>query len=328
MTPQPKTLRFGSVCVAGNLNIDLIIRQVPHLPQWGQEVIGSSHIAVSSGQGGYLALGLARLGTPTGVIGSLGRDAFGQQILDDLQAFGAETRHIEIQADYKTGITVGIVRADGERAFVSDLGASHAYSGELVDRHWQAVQSAGMVCLVGINCLPNLTLAEIARLMQNARSAGVLTMLDTGWLTDNWQPSTLAGLRNALRHTSLVMPNLDEARVISGEHSTEAAARALHAFGAELVVIKLGAQGSLALCDGTFYTAPAYSVPVFDTVGAGDEFDAGFITTLRQGWDMPACLAFGNAAAACYVSRQVDRYPTFDEVLAAQKTFQPLGRPR
>ena len=53
-----------AICVIGNLNIDLIVRNVPDLPAWGQEVAGTDNVAASSGQAGYLAMALARLGVP------------------------------------------------------------------------------------------------------------------------------------------------------------------------------------------------------------------------------------------------------------------------
>src|SRR5581483_10101150 len=79
------------VCVVGNLNIDLIIRGVAALPVWGQEVAGTSHVAASAGQAGYMAMALGRLGAPTSIVANVGDDLFGRQIVDDLAARGVET---------------------------------------------------------------------------------------------------------------------------------------------------------------------------------------------------------------------------------------------
>ncbi|HEX5500588.1 MAG TPA: PfkB family carbohydrate kinase, partial [Thermomicrobiales bacterium] len=102
-----RRLAAGRVCVVGNLNIDLIVRGVPALPRWGQEVAGTSHAAASAGQGGNLAMALGRLGVATSLVANVGDDLFGQQIRDDLAASGVEAAAVETAAG-ATGITVGI----------------------------------------------------------------------------------------------------------------------------------------------------------------------------------------------------------------------------
>ena len=103
-------MMLSSICVIGNLNIDLIIRQVPHLPAWGQEVLGTSHMQVSSGQAGYLSFALSRLGIPPSLIGNVGEDMLGKQILADLDAYGVDLRGVWVTPGGQTGITVAIVR--------------------------------------------------------------------------------------------------------------------------------------------------------------------------------------------------------------------------
>ena len=69
----------GRVCVVGNLNMDLILRGGGHLPDWGRGVECTGHLLTSSGQAGYLALGLGALGVETDVVGNVGNDAWGAQ---------------------------------------------------------------------------------------------------------------------------------------------------------------------------------------------------------------------------------------------------------
>jgi len=302
------------ICIAGNLNIDLIIRNVPKLPEWGQEVAGSNHIAVSSGQGGYLALALAKMGTPIRMVGNLAGDSFGDQIIDDLKEAGVDISDVEILDDCKTGITVAIVREDGERAFVSDFGCSRRFTEDLLYRHWRAIQESEILCFVGIFCLPNLDLDGIVRVMLKARAEGVQTMLDTGWDPDNWQPKTLEKMRRVLEQTDIFIPNLDEARVITGKNAPLEAAEVLRSYGVKTVVVKSGAQGSLALTAEQRLIQPVFPAAVFDAVGAGDVFDAGFLTGHRIGWTLAEKMAFGSAAAAVYISREQDRYPSFSEI--------------
>jgi sugar/nucleoside kinase (ribokinase family) len=313
------------VCVIGNLNIDLIIRDVPGMPAWGQEVFGANRLQVSSGQAGYLAFALSRLGIHTRLIGNVGEDLYGQQILNDLRAFGVDTRGVQVAPGGSTGITVALVRADGERAFVSDLGCLKDFAEENIDLHWPLTGSAGVVCLVGLFCLPGLTLPAAARQLGLARSEGKTTMLDTGWDARNWPDETLLKMRDLLKQVSLFMPNWDEARAITRLETVEAAAKALQEMGPETVVIKCGELGSYARRrDETSWAGPR-PVRVFDAVGAGDVFNAGFLFALQHNWPLRACLAWGNTTASLYISRQENRFPTLVEVALAAQEYSELA---
>jgi ribokinase len=311
----------SSICVIGNLNIDLIIRQVPHLPAWGQEVLGTSHMQVSSGQAGYLSFALSRLGIPPNLIGNVGEDMLGKQILADLDAYGIDLRGIWVTPGGQTGITVAIVREDGERAFVSNLGCLTDFSEQTILNRWDLVKEASIVCLVGTFVLPGLAYPSIFRLLADARQAGKITMLDTGWDSAGWTADTQAGMRSILKQVTLFMPNLDEARAITGKENVGDAAAALQDLGPELVVIKCGAQGSYARRGETVRQVPACSVQVFDAVGAGDVFNSGFLYALLQKWPLEDCLKFGNSASSLYISRQADRFPHFDEVLKVFREY-------
>src|SRR4051794_35756686 len=118
MTPD---LDHARVCIVGNLLTDLIVTGVSSLPRWGQEVAGTAHRSVTSGQAGYLAQGLLRLGVPADVIAVVGDDAEGTRILADLDRAGVGTGSIAVSSSAPTAVTVAVVRPDGERAFVSDF---------------------------------------------------------------------------------------------------------------------------------------------------------------------------------------------------------------
>lgn len=319
----PKDLEHKPICVIGNFNIDLIIRNVPHLPVWGQEVMGTDHVQVSSGQTGYLAFALRCLGVPTSVIGNIGQDIYGEQILRDLERYQLDAHGVEITPGAPTGITVAIVRPDGERAFVSNLGSLLAFNEQMALRHWDQTEEAGIVCLVGLFMIPNLDYAAATRLLGRARQAGKLTMLDSGWDPDNWSEKTRRGFSHLLRETSIFLPNLDEALALTGKDTPDAAAVALQELGPSIVVVKCGPQGSHLRVGELSMTLPARDVSVFDAVGAGDVFNSGFLYALRGGLPWQACLAVGNSSASLYISRAENRFPSLDEVLSTARSAYP-----
>jgi argininosuccinate lyase len=301
-------------CLAGNFCIDLVIRGVAHLPEWGREVAGEDFAVLASGQTTYSALALRALGAQVSVVGCIGDDPWGAQIRRELQEQGVDARSLETAPGGRTALTVAAVRPDGERAFISEFACLKTAGAELLERHWERIAGAELACLLGVFSWPGLELERAAGLFRRLRREGRSTMLDTGWDPGGWQPRTLSGLRALLRETRIFMPNLDEARAITGQERAEEAAWALAGLGPELVVLKAGREGSLALQRGQLARQPAAPAEVVDTVGAGDVFNAGFLFARDQGRPLQACLRFGAAAAALYVARPRDRFPTAAEV--------------
>jgi sugar/nucleoside kinase (ribokinase family) len=313
------------ICVVGNLNTDLIISGVPQLPTWGTEVEGVEHRLVSSGQAGYLALALSGLGAQVRVISVVGDDNPGHQILGDLRHAGIDIGAVECVSSMETGITVAVVRPDGERAFVSNAAVLREFREELILRHWDQTQRASAVCFVGLNNLPSLTLGATRRALAHARTEGGLTVLDYGWDPGQWQPETVRAIRGLLSEVDVFLPNLEEARALTGHASAEPAAEALVEDGAGLVVIKCGAEGSYASGRGFAFSAPAIPVSVCDAVGAGDAFNAGFLYSYLRTSDVAAGLSLGGAVAAVYISRSTKRFPSLKEAMALAQPEATCG---
>ena len=313
-----------STCIIGNLNIDLIIRNVPRIPRWGTEVFGSGRSQVSSGQAGYLAFALQNLGIPSSVISLVGDDIYGQQILRDLNNFKVNTRGVSIQPGSNTGITVAFVRGDGERAFISDMACLKHFDENMILSAWDLVEDASTVCLVGVFCLPGLSLESAVTVMKKAAHAGKTTILDTGWDPNNWNEPTILFLRNLLQETTIFLPNWDEARAITKQNTVEKAAKAILEMGAQKVVIKCGERGSYTRQGDEEYWANSRKVKVFDAVGAGDVFNAGFLYGYQQKWPLEECLAMGNLTASIYISRENNRFPKLSEIQELAKQEKEL----
>lgn len=319
------SLKDANICIVGNLNIDLIIRNVPHLPDWGQEVLGNNYILVSSGQSAYTAFALSKYQVPTSLIGNVGDDIYGEKITNDLNRFGLNIVAVEKVSGGNTGITVAIVRKDGERAFVSDPSSLVTFDRSLVERHMHLVINANITCVVGIFFLPNFKLEDVQFVCRESKNAGRLTLLDTGWDPDNWQKKTVKDLRSTLQFVDFFIPNMDEAKAITGKNDPEQAARDLIEDGCGTVIIKLGEKGSYLLSSDQSIYVPSFNVNVFDAVGAGDVFNAGFIFGTLQGWPMEARMIFGSATSALYISKPDDRFPELDQSIKLANTTEQFN---
>lgn len=307
----------GRLCVVGNLTIDLILRGVPALPAWGQEVVGTDRIEVVAGQAGYMAFAAARLDLDAGIIGTVGDDAAGERMRAELRAASVDVGAVETIPGGASPITIAAVRPDGERAFLSDFGCLDRFDASLMARHWEQARTAAAVALVGVFNLPGLDLADTAGLLAEARRAGALTVLDTGWDPGGWGPSAVKGVRAVLAETDVFLPNLDEAAALTGENGVAAVLRALARLCPGTVIVKCGADGSWALHEGRPLHVAAVPTAADNAVGAGDVYDAGFLAGYLPRRDLAAGMVLGTGAASQYVSRRDDRFPARDEAAAA-----------
>jgi sugar/nucleoside kinase (ribokinase family) len=102
---------------------------------------------------------------------------------------------------------------------------------------------------------------------------------------------------DALRYVDIFLPNAREAKRIAATDDLEAAVARLAEI-VPLLVVKLGANGALAQRGRERVPSPAVKATPVDAVGAGDSFDAGFLSRYVRGDDLPTCLAYGNLAGA------------------------------
>jgi ribokinase len=265
--------------VVGDVNADLVLRGGDLLPSFGQrEQLVESASLVLGGSGAIVAAGAARLGLRVAMAGCVGDDVLGRAMLEALA--GVDVSAVR-RVEEPTGISVGLARP-GDRAVLTALGALASFRAEDVPE--ELLASARWVHVASPFLQPGLDVAAIAE-----RAAGS-TSLDPGWdPREEWRLDWEA--------FDVLMPNAEEAQRLSGERDVEAAARRLAADG-PCVVVKLGADGALAVQEGETLRAVARRVEPVDATGAGDSFDAGFIAARLGGERVAEALALGCACGA------------------------------
>lgn len=305
------------LCVVGNLTIDVILRGIDAMPSWGQEVLCSEKTEVVAGQAGGMAFAATALGVRTDVVAEVGDDGAGARIRRELEAAGVGVEALRLVRDGATPMTVALVRRDGERAFVSDLGRLHA-GGTAWSPPWPN-DASKVVALVGTNNLPDLDLDDAARAFATARRAGTLTVFDPGWYPQGWSDDVVRGVRAVIGETDLFVPNLDEARALTGETDVTSVLHSLGALTPGIVVVKDGRNGSVVCHEGRVIVVHALDVDVDNAVGAGDVFDAGAVAGFLRGGDVIDAMVHGTACASLYVARRTNRFPTYEECQAMMK---------
>jgi sugar/nucleoside kinase (ribokinase family) len=160
-------------------------------------------------------------------------------------------------------------------------------------------------------------------LFRRSAEQGVTTSFDPNWdPAERWE-----GTDAILRAADICFPNLQEAQRLTGSADPVMAARELWRRAAAgrgtgrpppIVVVKLGAEGALAARADELVRVAAPRVPVVDTTGAGDSFDAGFIAAHVSGWplDEALTLAVTCGSATVQAAGGVDAQLTFAEAEA------------
>jgi sugar/nucleoside kinase (ribokinase family) len=282
--------------VAGEINPDLILSDANLGVRFGQveTLVESATLAVGSSSV-ILACGAARLGLKTAFIGVVGKDLFGDFMLQAMQARGIDTRHVIVDAHQNTGLSVILSRVT-DRAILTYVGAIDSLQADDIS---DEILGQARHLHIASYYLQRKLQPGLPALFSRAHALGLTTSLDTNWDPQgNWE-----AIRALLPLTDVFLPNENEALAISNTEGVEEILEIL-TNDCPTVAIKMGLKGAIA-CQEEAITAllPALDVEVIDTVGAGDSFDAGFLYGYLQGWELEHSLALGIACGSLSNSR-------------------------
>jgi 2-dehydro-3-deoxygluconokinase len=280
------------------------------------------HIA---GAESNVAIGLCRLGHSAGWVGRVGDDEFGHAILFRLRGEGVDVSRAIVDADAPTGLVFRERREMGPLQVLYYRRGSAASRLSPADLDPAFLQGARYLHLTGITPALSASCREaVFAAAKMARTAGVMVVLDPNVRLKLWgREEARAVLRDLAAYCDIVLPGTEEAELLTGEPDPEAAARALLALGPSLVVVKLGAQGALAVEHESVTHAAAESLPrVVDPVGAGDAFAAGFLAARLRGHTLGESVTLANRCgglAAC-VPGDIEGLPRWEEVAGPAST--------
>ena len=283
------------IWVFGSLNMDLVVRS-PRLPQPGETLTGSHFETVAGGKGANQAVAAARLGATTHMVGRVGADDFGHRLRHGLTVAGVDSSGVVADSAKSTGVAAIAVADDGENHIVIVPG-SNGRVGDAEVAQLQAGFQPDEYLLMQLE-IPLPTVVAAARA---AQATGVMVILDPAPA-----PATLPA--ELYRAVDILTPNQGEAAQLVGQPVTSvdsaiAAAHTLQQRGIPTVIIKLGALGSVAVQGSERWHVPAFSVPVVDTVAAGDAYNGALAVALAEQQSFPEAMRWATAAAALAVTQ-------------------------
>jgi ribokinase len=278
------------IVTVGSINMDLV-SSAERIPRPGETLIGRTFHANSGGKGANQAVAVARLGYPSVMLGMVGDDALGEQLLQTLLSYGVDTSHIGV-APGSSGTASIVVDIAGENAIVVTPGANLSVTPKYLESKREVLCSAGLVL-----AQLEVPLQTISWLAEYCAELKIPLMLD---------PAPAAFLPpQLLSQVTWFTPNQTEAAFYAGEElSQEGTLASFFNMGLHQVVLKLGANGVLIACDdGRREHIPAFPVETVDTTAAGDAFNGAFGVALLRGKSIRESAQFASAAAALSVTR-------------------------
>jgi sugar/nucleoside kinase (ribokinase family) len=284
------------VTIAGELNLDLILYGLPESLPPERELLADRMMLTLGSSSAIVAHNLAALGCRVGFQSKIGDDDFGRIALDRLSRGGVDVGQVvRVEDGRQTGLTV-IVQRHTLRNILTYPGT--IFELRFDDLDFEYLTSARHFHLSSYYLQRGLT-QHIPEIFRRIKASGLTISLDTN---DDPDDGWKSGLQEALRYVDVFLPNAREARKITGAADVETAAANL-AEHVPLVVVKLGEAGALAQRGRERLVSPAVRVDFVDPVGAGDSFDAGFLSQYVRGADLETCLASANRAGAFSTTR-------------------------
>ncbi|HET8631345.1 MAG TPA: sugar kinase [Thermomicrobiales bacterium] len=272
------------------------------------------------------AVGLARLGHRVAWISAVGDDPFGRLIRREIGKEGVDLSHLRTDPDWPTAVFFkerigGVVKVYYYRkgSAVSHLGP------DALDP--AAFRGARVFHTTGISLALGETLAATTRrAMELAREAGCTVCFDPNLRPSLWSiEQARAGLLPVIAGVDVLLSGLQEMRALLETEEIGAIMAWCRERGVGQVVLKDGARGSHVLIDGEARLVPPVEVgEEVDPVGAGDAFDAGFVSGLLRGWDPHRCALLGNIAGA-YATQTPGDYESVPTWEQAQAELERLG---
>jgi len=283
------------ILVFGSINMDLTTYS-EKLPLPGETLHGTSYITVPGGKGNNQAVACARLGAETLMIGRVGNDTFGKEVLSLIAKENVDTSQIILDKNAGTGLATINVDKNAENVIIVIPGANHTVDSSDVDRAEKILDDIDVLMLqLEVSLEPTYEVARIAK------EKGVKVVFD---------PAPARSIpANVYQFVDYITPNEVETKqlVCIKPANPEEAAKAtslLREKGVGCAIIKLGAQGAYYDCDEGKGFVPAFKVNAIDTVAAGDAFNAGLAVAIAEGKEIAEAVRWGAAAGAIATTRK------------------------
>lgn len=285
------------IVVVGELNVDLILNELGGLPVLGQEILARQMMLTLGSSSAIFASNISLLGSRVAFVGKVGRDLFGDFLLQSLETKAVDTRYIMRDESQATGATVAF-NLEQERAAVTYQGAMTGLT--IGDIPVGLLAQSRHLHLSSVFLQPGLR-HDLPGLFRQARDMGLTTSFDPQWdPQDEWD----LDLDAILPYVDVFLPNESELLRLTGAASVGEATECLLRFSC-ISVVKQGREGATVCYRGKkLFRRSFLNETVVDAIGAGDSFAAGFIHEFLKASPIEVCHNIGNLMGAISTTAQ------------------------
>ena len=298
---------MNKICVIGSINMDLVVN-VDEMPKKGQTLIGSNFKEVPGGKGANQAVAVSRLGANVCMVGKVGSDGFGQNLLNQLKNNNVDTKYIQIE-EGASGIALITVDKNAENAIVVSPGANFKLAQKDIDNCIDAIKESNVVVIQLETPIDTIKYA-----LEKSKELDKFTIL-------NPAPAVKLG-DDIIKNVDLLTPNETELEILSGvsinnEDDILKAAQVMLEKGVKKLIVTLGSKGSLYIDKENKIFKKSYKVDAIDTTAAGDSYTGAIAVSLSQGKNVEDAIDFASRVGALCVTKEGAQtsLPTIEEVL-------------
>lgn len=299
---------MSKIVVVGSLNMDLII-STDKIPRMGETVIGKSFMTSPGGKGANQAVAAARLGGETFMIGGVGDDIFGHDLIKNLMCNNINVENVKVRKGTSTGIAAITVK-DGDNCIILSSGANFEITLNDIEKNEELIKSSNIVVVQ-----LEIPLDVVLKTVEIAKKHNVKVILN---------PAPARALSDELlSNIDVITPNESETEIITGirPDTPENIEKAINYFklkGIGQVIITIGKDGVIYNSKDKIVHKQVTKVEVVDTTAAGDSFTGALAVKLSQDASIDEAIDFCNIVGTLTVMKKGAQtsLPTLEEVEA------------
>jgi len=254
---------MGKIVVIGSMSMDFVV-ETEIVPVEGETVIGNRFSVLFGGKGANQAIAASRLENEVLILGCVGKDAYGEMIIDNFNQNKVNTSAIW-KKDTSTG-SAHITIKDGDNRIIIVEGANAMVDIEAVQKHQESILSADLVIMQ--QEIPEETVKYVIDYCYEHQVKVLLNPAPARKIEEGY-----------IEKLDYIIPNELEFEVTFPKLSRE---EALSRYPNKLI-ITLGDEGAIYHDGNHFVKVQAQKCEVVDTTGAGDCFVAAFSSSILKG---------------------------------------------
>ncbi|HHW47163.1 MAG TPA: ribokinase [Clostridiaceae bacterium] len=282
------------ICVVGSINVDMVT-SMDRFPKPGETVPGKEFNTFPGGKGANQAVAARKLGGNVKILGCVGSDSFGREMIDMFNNLGIDTSALKFEDSVSTGTATILVSGNGQNSIIVTPGANNYVTSDYVEKNIDTIRESDIL-MVQLE----IPVETVIYAIKKATELKKLVIFD---------PAPVRPLPDDIfPYIDIITPNETELEGltcmnIKSEKDRKAAVQILLEKGVKTVINKAGSKGAYIFTKNGFKHVPTYEVDAVDTTAAGDTFNAGLAVGISMDKSIEESMVIANAAAAISITK-------------------------